>query len=175
MAAGSLDAAIAARLSAHSGSSQLTAIMQGGLASTSTEGARSALCDRLLHLGALGVLSWNLVRWVAEGGVIDGINKGSLSKVASAGSNGKYPANCRRDILTTFCRKSVIPKPISAELPMAYKHGLIEWKGHHFVDPTAILEVMYQNRPAMFPNWVGANFESFWDALKPDDPKLIPL
>ena len=80
-------------------------------ASSAKEDDRSALAERLLLAMGWGLLSANCARWIAEGGVIDTKIKPQVVQLSNIGCGGVYAGNCRRDLLSTFCKKMTVPDP----------------------------------------------------------------
>ena len=140
-----------------------------------SSGATSKLAERLLFLGGWGVVSWTTVQWIAEAAVMDGLQMAEVNALSSVGNNGLYPANCRRDIISRFCKNMTLPKPQRIRAPMQARDGTIHWSEHSILDPTAVLESMYAKHRSHFASFIGKDLEGFWNSVRADDPKLITM
>ena len=53
----------------------------------------SVLVDRILRVVGWGLISSNAARWLAEGGVLDGLDLGELKVLSKIGTAGQYAGN----------------------------------------------------------------------------------
>ena len=98
---------------------------------------QSNLANRLVYLLGWGHLSANMVRWLAEGAIMDGLENLVLSSLAQAGQRGNYAGNVRRDMLRSLGRDSSMPKMPNVAIPIKDKGEVGEHKQNlinHFID-----------------------------------------
>ena len=77
---------------------------------------RCGLVEALLYLFGWGSLSLPNVQWLASLAVATGASHPDLTKLAGIGMNGKYPNHMRRDLLSLFCRDTILPEPVEVEV-----------------------------------------------------------
>jgi len=129
-----------------------------------TEARKSETAQRLLLLFGWGLLSANQVRWIAEGVVIDGLEMEEVSDLSNLGTAGKHKGNVRRDLITKWCKKLQVPKPVQIVMPIVDKLKIDLDHMHPIINPMELTESIYQNFPSLFPDLFGTrNLRSFWD------------
>ena len=82
-----------------------------------SEGTKSALANRLLHLWASGLLSAVSIRELAHLAMLDGAQHPELAAIASSGAWGQHPGNCHRDIQSHFISDLDLCAPFSVSVP----------------------------------------------------------
>ena len=72
----------------------------------------SELANSLLRMVGWGLLSCVAAQHLAKCAINDGADREDLHALASIGSEGGAPGNCRRDLLKKFAPRYELPKPI---------------------------------------------------------------
>ena len=79
------------------------------------------LAKLILFLFGWGLISANMAQWLAAAAIEDGLEHADLKKLASIGKGGTYAGNCRRDLLSKFCKRMLLGKPSVIWVPMLNK------------------------------------------------------
>ena len=59
------------------------------------------------------------MRWLAEGAICDGARDGTLTKLASLGTQGKHAGNARRDLMRSLYQDMHLPSPFGHRISQA--------------------------------------------------------
>ena len=133
------------------------------------------LANRLLLLFGWGVVSANVVQWIAEGAVLDGSAQPSTIRLSKLGGAGKYSGNCRRDLFCSFCPSMTVPRPILVTVPKEPSRHVVEWKGHMVMPLLQVIQTIHDKHPFVFSQMFATETKSFWDSVPSDDPNLTCL
>ena len=133
---------------------------------------RSVFADRLLQLWGWGLLSANMVQFLAEGVVLDDGVCEETRSLAALGGGRRHPGNCRRDLLRRYCSKGDLVKPMPVPMPVQLHSGIQQGEGY-VVSPIDMFEYMFSTFPAAFMELLAKNVRKFWDEVNPSDPRLL--
>ena len=141
----------------------------------------SLLARWLVEEFHFGFLSAAQVQFAAQLASIDGIDNDVLNKLASFGSNGKYPNKVAGEIekyMETYIKPAPAPKPQGHEIPLKICKGPMT--GYHLMQ-------QYYNLPHVWFAFMYAHFRSiyelrirgaadalpeFWGGMDKADPRL---
>jgi hypothetical protein len=127
------------------------------------EGASSECTKRLLQLFSWGLLSANMVQWLAEGFVLSGFEHNEIKGLTELGAKGKHPANVRRDLLRKYCRKLTVPKPLWISVSLKIKRAVVDGM-HPMINPCEVMESIYRSHRPLFTHIFGTHLlETFWN------------
>ena len=133
---------------------------------------RSVFADRLLQLWGWGLLSANMVQFLAEGVVLDDGVCEETRSLAALGGGRRHPGNCRRDLLRRYCSKGNLVKPMPVPMPVQLHSGIQRGEGY-VVSPIDMFEYMFSTFPAAFMELLAKNVRKFWDEVNPSGPRLL--
>ena len=136
----------------------------------------SKLAKLILFLFGWGLISANMAQWLAAAAIEDGLEHADLKKLASIGKGGTYAGNCRRDLLSKFCKRMLLGKPSVIWVPMLNKVSDICLGKQLFLNPIVIISSIWKHFEPMFHRMFGSSSpRSFWEQVDKQDPKLIAL
>ena len=133
---------------------------------------RSVFADRLLQLWGWGLLSANMVQFLAEGVVLDDGVCEETRSLAALGGGRRHPGNCRRDLLRRYCSKGDLVKPMPVPMPVQLHSGIQQGEGY-VVSPIDMFEYMFSTFPAASMELLAKNVRKFWDEVNPSGPRLL--
>eukprot|EP00973_Karenia_brevis_P011751 1592051-Karenia_brevis.AAC.1 len=139
-------------------------------ANSGAERRPSSLVEALLYLWAWGVLSATVVQQLAKAAYDDGLQHPDVECLASLGTWGRNPNNCRRDLVDFKLNRIWLLDCVSpVKLPVSIKKTVIKaWV--NMVLPHKIFAYMYRNNREMWVNkFLGGGIQKvrdFWKEMK---------
>ena len=138
------------------------------------KGKQSRLATALLSLWSHGKLSAITVRYLANCACLDGCHHDELADIAKAGSFGKHPGNCHRDLQSRFVKQVVVPNPTDVPVRCIDPKSL---KKDEEIASAFLPHIMFSSLAAM-PNFYDLfpiqHLERFWDGAEAaSDERLI--
>ena len=139
----------------------------------------SVMMERLLEIGALGLpLSAVMIQWVADGAVIDGLQHPEVVEVSKFGASGKHPGNIRRELYNKYGKDNDFPPPVRVkDLPYIEQDSagkdVVKHINYPMFNPCAMFDTLANKYPRQFAELLAMGPETFWQSVRPDDPKLF--
>ena len=138
---------------------------------------KSHFADRILQLWAWGALSAVDVQWLAEACVLDEVCAESTKQLARIGSNGKYPGNCRKQLLTIALPGSAVScKSVPVrDVPIIDRRlNRLLVCDQAIISPIQVVEMMYKDYRDVFLEVFGLGLlEEFWRSFEDYDPQFV--
>jgi hypothetical protein len=126
------------------------------------------LADRLLEICFWGLISPTLVRWLAEGALLSGLEHPDIVALSELGSSGLHKQNIRRDLLRRFLPSSQLPKPALVWAPYVPTQGdrtLTRYTKIPVLMPNEMFDCFFHCYKTRFFQMLGEGVPNFWSKV----------